>query len=503
MEVCLKKSSFAGDVAKMAVAPLCTQILGIVLMPIVTRLYSPDTFGVFQLFGSIVMPISVFVTMGYASSIVLPQNDEVASNMLCISLALTVLIAVLTIPLIWLGSELVLRWLKAAELGTYRWLVPVSVCVYGLNLSFRFWNVRSKGFGRIAASRISNAVTQKGVFIGAGLAGFAAAGSLIIGGIAGSVTMSCVLGGRIWQESGELFRRSIRWRSIVQGLKRYRKFPMYNLWTDLLSRLSASISIFLFSYYFSKSVIGYYGLGLAILSVPITFIGSSIGEVFYQRGARARYEDTNAALVESLFKQMIWMAMLPFLVLAIMGDSIFGFVFGANWSEAGVFAQILSFKIFVTFITNPALNLATILEKQEMGLTLCIATTVTSFISITAGGLLNNIYVALCLLSLLDGLVLFGFSLLMIRCVGLPLSRILGMLFKCFVSCVPVILVIAVAKWGFIASSLQLMIICAFGCVAYYGILVKEDKILQSTIMTVFRKTPPAEKSQNTHVEII
>jgi lipopolysaccharide exporter len=483
-----QKSSFAGDVLKMASAPLCTQILGIILMPIVTRLYAPDVYGVFNLFGAIVMPISVFVTMGYNSSIVLPQRDEIASNMLCISLGLTVLIAVLTVPLIWLGSDFFLHWLKVPELGIYLWLIPINVFAIGLWLSLRFWNVRGKRFGRIAISRISDAVVNKGILIGAGFSGFATAGSLIIGAIAGSMTMSAVLGGRIWQESGQLFKRSIRWSNIIQGIKRYRKFPLYNLPTALLGRLSASITIFLFSFYFSKSVIGYYGLGLAVLSMPMTFIGSSISEVFYQRGARARHEDTNASLVEKLFKQMTWMSMLPFFLLAIIGDSIFAFVFGANWSEAGVYAQILSFKIFISFIISPASSLPNILEKQEVSLFLYIATIITSFISITVGGLLNNVYVALCLFSLLGGLVFFGFGLFMICCVGLPLSRIFSILLRCFVSCLPIIIVVALAKWCFGVSPLLLIIISTIGCVIYYCIFLKEDKVLQSTIMLVFRK---------------
>ncbi len=489
------KSSFAGDVLKMASAPLCTQIMGIILMPIVTRLYTPDVYGVFQLFGSIVMPIAAFVGLGYSGSIVLPQRGEAASNMLCISLVFTVIITMLTIPFLWFGSEFLLRWLKAQELGIYLWLVPITVFVHGLGLSFRAWNVRSKRFGRISISIISNATVNKGVLIGAGFSGFATAGSLIIGGIVGSLTMSGVLGGRIWQESGQLFKRSIRWHSMVQGIKRYRKFPIYNIWVDLLSRLVTSIRIFLFSFYFTKSVIGYYGLGLAVLGIPMTLIGSSIGTVFYQRAARGRHEDAISSLTESLFKQMAWMAMLPFLVLAIIGDSIFAFVFGANWSEAGVYAQILSFNIYIRFIISPVLSLPNVLEKQEVTLIFYIINIITVLISVTVGGLLNNIYVALCLLSLLDGLVFFGFGLLMFRFVGIPLSRIFSILLKCSASCVPIVIAIAMAKLYFRAPSPLLVIISAIGCVIYYGILLKEDKVLQSTIMMLFRKVQSSVNS--------
>lgn len=489
-----QKSSFTGDVLKMASAPLCTQVLGIILMPIITRLYAPDVFGVFSLFGSIVMPIAVFANMGYSGSIVLPKRDEVASNMLCINLVFTALIAVLIIPFIWIGSSFVLRWFNVPEISTYLWLIPVNVLFHGLYMSFRYWNVRTKRFGRIAISRISNAVVNKGVLIGAGFSGCATVGSLIMGGIVGSMTMSTVLGGRIWQESGELFKRSIRWHSMVQGIKRYRKFPLYNLPTDLLGRLTASIPILLFAFYFSKSAVGYYALGLVVLSVPMNFIGTNIGEVFYQRAARKRHEGTIATLVRNLFKQTTWITMLPFLVLGIIGDSIFATVFGANWSEAGIYAQILSFKVFISLIMGPILSLATVLEKQEINLMLRIAATITTILSVTIGGLLNNIYVALCLLSLLNGLVLFGFGLYMIHCVGIPVSRIFSILLKCFVSCVPIMIVVALAKWHFGASSLLLIILSVICGTIFYGILLKKDEVLRSRIMTIFRKVAGANK---------
>ena len=180
--------------------------------------------------------------------------------------------------------------------------------------------------------------------------------------------------------------------------------------------------------------------------------------------------------------------MLPFLVLVIIGDSFFSLVFGANWTEAGIYAQILSFKIFISFIINPVLSLPTILEKQEINLILCIVTTLTSIIAIVVGGLLNNIYVAISLLSLMHGLVMFCFGLYMIRHLGIPLLKIFDVLLKCFISCLPVISIIVLAKLVFGVSPLFLIIISGIGCVVYYGILLKENKFLQSTIMGFFRK---------------
>lgn len=472
----------------MASAPLFTQIMGIILMPIVTRLYTPDAYGGYSVFGSILMPICILATMGYSGSIVLPEKDETASNMLCVSIAFTAIVTILSVLFCWHGADLLFHWLKVPELGIYLWVLPLSVFLYGLQTSLLSWNMRNKRFGRISISKISLAFANKCVLIGAGFSGFATTGSILLGAIVSSITMNGVLGGRIWQESGQLFKHSIRWHDMVQGIKRYRKFPMYNLWTDLFGRFSSLIVIFLLSSYFSKSVVGYYGLGVAVLSIPATFIGNSIGEVFYQKAAVAKHEDSTASIMENLFKHMTWVSMLPFLLLAFIGDSLFAFAFGIKWLEAGVYGQILSFNMFISFIIGPALVLVTVLERQEINLILYIVTTIMSFMSILVGGLLNNVYLALGLFSLLNGLTCLGTGLLMIHLAGLPLSIIFSILLKCFVSCVPIIIVVALAKWYFSASSLILIIISAIGCVIYYAKLLKDDKALQSMITTVFRK---------------
>jgi len=283
-----------------------------------------------------------------------------------------------------------------------------------------------------------------------------------------------------------LFKHSIRWSDMVQGMKRYRKFPMFNLGNDFISRLASLMTVYLFALYFSKSVVGYYGLGVAVLSMPATFVGSSIENLFYQKVAAERTRDAHASAIESVFKRMTWMSMLLFLLLVVIGDSAFDFVFGVKWAEAGVYSQILSFNIFFSFVMSPALTLIDVLEKQEVNLILSVVRTLLSFIAITIGGLSHNIYLALALFSLFNGLASFGAGLFMIHLTGLPISRIFSILLKCFVSCAPIIAAIALAKWYFGVSILSLIIISVIGCIIFYAKLLKDDKALRSLVTSVF-----------------
>ena len=57
-------NSFASDVLTLSSVPLFTQVISIFLLPIITRLYATEDFGLLSIFSSIVMLIAVFATMG-------------------------------------------------------------------------------------------------------------------------------------------------------------------------------------------------------------------------------------------------------------------------------------------------------------------------------------------------------------------------------------------------------------------------------------------------------
>ena len=479
---------FTRDVIKMMSAPFFTQLLGIFIMPILSRLYTPDVYGLYHLFGSIQMPICILATMSYNNAIVLPKRDEVASNLLFISVISTIIIAILSIPFIYFSSEFILRWLKASELSAYLWILPVSVFTYGVQISLLSWNLRNRNFNRIVASKILLNISNKSVLLGAGFSGYATPCSLLVGDIVSSITMSSVLGRRIWRESGRLFKQSCRLYNIMQTIIRYRKFPIYNLWTNIIGRLGSMINMFLFSYYFSKSVIGNYALGVAVLAMPATFVGNAIVEVFYQRISEIDNKTTRQSLVVKIFEQLTWVSMLPFLLIAIIGDNIFSLIFGVKWLEAGVYSKILSFNMFANFIMSPIMVLVNVLEKQEVNFIFYLVLVIVSFISILIGGLFNNIYLSLGLFSLSNGLVYCGAGLLMMYFLEISFFRIFNFLLKCLLSCVIVIAIVALMKWYFNVSSLFLIVISIILSLAYYGILLKKNKTLQSAILMIFKK---------------
>ena len=361
-------TSFVGDVLKLVSGTAFAQVLNIIAAPFLTRLYGPEAFGLSAIFVGISTIISGIACLRYELSIMLPETDKEAANLLGGSLGLVVIISLLTCPLMWLGKAVIVNFLQAPEIGLYLWLMPLAVFFSGVFLALNYWNSRTKRFGRLSVANAFRSIATKGSQLGVGYAGYTTGGSLIGSNLVGSALATLVLGSQIWRDDRALLLKSISRRSMIAGLKRYYKFPLYNTWAGLLNSISWQLPTFMLSSFFSSTIVGYYALGNTIIRLPMNLIGGSIAQVFFQRAAEAKKRGEISSFVKSVFERLVTYGLFPMLLISFIGKDLFVTIFGENWSQAGVYSQILSLYMFFNFIAAPLGQLFSVLEKQEVAM---------------------------------------------------------------------------------------------------------------------------------------
>ena len=450
------------------------QILTILSAPILTRLYGPEDFGVWSLFISITSIISVIACMRYDYSIMLPESDEDAVNLLGLSFLAVLVISSLTLPTIWYFKQPIVNILNSPQIGNYLWLIPPFVFINGMFLALNQWNSRTKQFKRLSFSRVSSSISTTATQIGLGLSRNSSKNGLIIGSIAGLSMATLVLGGQIWRDDKNLIRRSLSWKKIYEGLRRYRKFPLIDSWSALMNTISWQLPAFLLAAFFSPAVVGFYSLGFRLLQLPMSFIGGSISQVFFQRAAKARLEGTLDSLVENVFRMLVIIGMFPILTLTIVGSDVFTVIFGEAWAEAGVYAQILSLWAFIWFISSPLSTIYVIMEKQQFGFLYNFFNLITRLLSLTIGGLLGSARIALILFSI-SGIVVYGYLCLkMMYYSGVKTSRTLKIVLSNFLLFIPAGIILIVFKMTGINQNLLVFCSCLAIC-TYYIYILKTD----------------------------
>ena len=104
---------------------------------------------------------------------------------------------------------------------------------------------------------------------------------------------------------------------------------------------------------------------MKILRTPFTFMGQAIAQVFFQKAAQMYVNGENIQpLLKRLILHLAAYSFPIYLLLYLQGPSLFSFVFGENWREAGEYAQILAPWLFLGFVASPLSQVPIIVGKQ-------------------------------------------------------------------------------------------------------------------------------------------
>jgi len=487
MNASKKKSGFAGDVLKLVSGTTVAQLLILLVAPILTRLFAPDTWGVLAIFGSITGILGVIACLRYELAIMLPEKDEESANLLGVSLLFSILISLLTVPIIWFCKDPILRWLNAPGLAPYLWLVPIAVFLQGVFLALNYWNSRTRHFGRLSIARIISSFSTSLGKLGFGFAGYTSAGTMIGATVAGSAISTTILGGQIWRDDRKIFLQSIRWRKMCEGIIRHKKFPLLGTWSALMNTISVQLPALMLAGFFSTAIVGFFALGHRLLAMPMGLIGGAIGQVFFQRAAAAKYEGKLPELVGHTFTRLLSLGFFPLLLVMVMGKELFSVIFGSQWAEAGIYAQILAPWIMFQFVSSPISTLFAVLEMQGTGLIFNSILLATRIASLVIGGLLKSVLTALVLFSFTGALLYLGLCLFILKKSGSKMSMLSKDVLQAGIISLIAIFPVVILK-VFDSQPLTSVIAACLSLLLFYVILYFRDEELQKLMAGIMTR---------------
>jgi lipopolysaccharide exporter len=358
------------------------------------------------------------------------------------------------------------------------------VFLTGAYMAFSFWNIRTKQFHRLAISKVASTGITTAAQLGAGHAGYASGGSLIGAAIAGTGASASILGVQIFREDKDFIRKSLDRRKIIEGLWRYKNFPLYSSVSSFINTLSWQLPVLMLSGYFSAVIVGFYALGFRTLQFPGYLMGSAISQVFFQRAAEAKIENKLSGIVEDVLRVLVSVNLFPFLVLTLVGADLFSFIFGHAWTESGVYIQILSIWAFVWLLTSPLSSIFDVLEKQAYALKINILILITRFISLIIGGVLGNVYIALFLFA---GTGIIAYSFLLERIMtfsGVKYMYFVKIFVHHLVLFLPMGIILLFLKY-INAGSLTISGVVILGLTGYYAYILNREPQLKRVLSQI------------------
>ncbi len=359
----LQQGSFRANVTVLAAGTAVSQAMTVLASPILTRLYSPDAFGVLAVYTSVVSILVVISALRYELAIPLPEKDETAANLLALSLAIVMAMSVLVAAAVWLLSDTLLAWLDSLAIKPYLWLLPLSVLAIGAYQCLNYWATRKKYFSTISYTLGLRSAAQVIIQV---IGGVAALGP---GGLIAGYIVSQVLGISTLMKKSRIPVNMIALRTWTKLAKDYKDFPLFSTWSALVDVIGVQMPAILFAHYFSLDDTGFFALTMRVLGLPATLIGQAVGQTFY--ATVARYQD-DAIATRNLIERLVSLLFIPaFLLLAVIilhGPALFALVFGQAWATGGQYAQFLVPWFMLAFVSSPLSTFALVKGKQKQGL---------------------------------------------------------------------------------------------------------------------------------------
>jgi O-antigen/teichoic acid export membrane protein len=359
-----KSSEFLVNITKLTTGTAIAQFISISTAPVLYRIYDKEQYGSLGLYMAITGVMGVFSTMQYLQTILLEKDDESAINAMWLNRGINTGFAILILLLLFFLNTFFVQFINNPLINLWLWFLPISVFFAGQNEIFRMWANRKKEYNLLTFNAIFMAILTPCISILLGIVIPNETG-LFMGLIVGQSLPAIILFLGL-RKKYQLGLSNVTIKKIKLIAFQNNQLLFYSLPSEFINRLTNQLPVFMLNSFIGPASVALYNLSMRMLGLPIQFIGGAISAVFQQR-ATEDYNNTGNCRVIFIktLKILTLIAILPALVVVLFGPNLFAVFFGAEWRDAGNYAQILVFMFCGKLIVSPLTYLFFIAKKQK------------------------------------------------------------------------------------------------------------------------------------------
>jgi lipopolysaccharide exporter len=358
----IMKNQYLKDIATLATGTFFSQIIVVLFLPILSRIYNPEEFGLYSLFLAVSGSIAIISTLTYDRAIVLPKNSGDANKIALLAIFFCFITALVSLLIMIFFDDFFINYF-----GGYRFilfLLPLRVMQIGLQQIFDELSIRHKFYTSLSILRGSNSLIVSLVqFISRFVYKL---DGLIFGRFIGdSILLIMILVIHLREKTINF--KQFSYYHLAKVAKKYMLFPKFYLPQIFFNTISLNTPFILLPYFYSLEVAGLYGMAIRILEQPLRLIATSSQSVYYQKAAEmfAKEEDIYDIFFNTT-KGLLQIFIIPAVLIFIFGPQLFKIFLGDNWFESGIIAQILITWLAFGFIKTPTTMTFSILSLQRV-----------------------------------------------------------------------------------------------------------------------------------------
>ena len=357
------QGGFLKSISLLAGGTAFAHIITVLILPLVTRLYSPEDFSKLAVYSSLLGMFSVVACLRYEVAIPLPKEEEVAERLLMVSIASSIISSLILAIILIFFPLYIAQILGNGYFPQIVWILPLGVLAASLYSAFKFWSTRVKDFKSIAKTKIQQS-TSSGV------------AQLLLGWL-DHTSIGLLIGQLFYSSAGvfSLIRKKSRFQKInfaqlKATCKEYIHYPKYSVGEALFNTAGVHLPMLIIAALAAPEEAGYLLLASKIMIIPMVLIGASVSQVYYAHANEAKYEDKLADFTYDTMRKLAFIGSAPLLLIGILAPVVFPLVFGSEWERAGVLVAWMTPWFIIQFVVSPVSMALHVSNNQRLAVIL-------------------------------------------------------------------------------------------------------------------------------------
>lgn len=343
-----------------------SQIIVIAAIPLVSRLFPPDAFGVLSLYQSFIQFWLMVLTFRYEGSLLIAKSHDELSDLFWLTQTTNIVMALLAVPVLFilintqtLGFEILPEWSP--------FIASMTLVGLGFFTIYRSWLLRINAFNAISKATVVRSVANVLAKITTGLANLGAAG-LILSELVGAWFSIAPLRNKVNTLAKPKGLDQIKFKDVLDVCTRYKHFALFESPSMVINQLALLLPIPLIAATYGAGAAGIFGMARMIFGIPSRQIGNAVADVYQTKLSSFVRNHQFERGLKLLFKYSFLLALagvVPFLAAVYLAPIAIPYLLGEEWRQVGVVVKIMAPWMYLALIVSAMSRTISVIEKQS------------------------------------------------------------------------------------------------------------------------------------------
>lgn len=359
----IRNNGFVTATLKVGSGQLISQIISVITVPVLSRIYADTAYGDTALITSTAAVVINLATFGLNSAIMKPEKMEEAKKVFTTAFLLNALVATMLVTVCLTLQNQFNLFTVSEDYGTALLLMWLYIITYATNTLMAVYLNKQGKYNKLFFNPIIGSGAQVLLAIPLGLLGFGYKGFMLTYIASNTVAVIHMM----WKNLP--FYKGYRLSDFLAVIKTYKEYVFYQYPSNFIATSAIEYPTQYLGRCFTTQQLGGYSLCVRVMKYPIRLIAAPISTVYFRTATEYYRQGKNLAeFTYKMISRILLISAIPVAAFIFVSEPVFAVILGEEWRAAGTIAGFLCVQYVLLFCSQCTSYCRVAIGRQKINL---------------------------------------------------------------------------------------------------------------------------------------